>query len=300
MQASGEARRSRATLIGCVSIILWALLAPLTVFASGIPTFQLLAMSFGTAFISGIVLLAVRGPAALRELRQPFAPWMTAFVSIFAYHALYFYALAAAPAAEASLIAYLWPLFIVLMSALLPGERLLPRHVIGALLGLGGTAFIIFGRNTVTEASAPLAGYTAALLCALVWSGYSVSNRRFSTTPSSMIVGICGAVALAGLVCHILLEKTIMPDTTQWLAILLLGTGPTGLAFLAWDHATKHGHLALLGSLSYLAPLLSTLLLVLIGSAAATLPIAIAALMIVGGAVIATGTLSGFLQKKRT
>ncbi|MEP6906693.1 MAG: hypothetical protein ABI858_01745, partial [Pseudoxanthomonas sp.] len=39
-------------------------------------------------------------------------------------------------------------------------------------------------------------------------------------------------------------------------------------AFLLWDHGTKHGDIALLGSLSYLAPLLSTLLLVLAGQAA--------------------------------
>ena len=67
----------------------------------------------------------------------------------------------------------------------------------------------------------------------------------------------------------------------------MLGLGPTGLAFLAWDHATKHGHIALLGALSYLAPLLSTALLVIIGAAPATSRLALCALLIVGGAGLA-------------
>ncbi|TIM20295.1 MAG: EamA family transporter, partial [Mesorhizobium sp.] len=55
----------------------------------------------------------------------------------------YFTALRNAPAVEASLIAYLWPLLIVLGSALMPGERLAWNHVVGALLGLAGTFLIV-------------------------------------------------------------------------------------------------------------------------------------------------------------
>ncbi|MGO4832201.1 DMT family transporter [Rhizobiaceae sp. 2RAB30] len=281
----------RATIIGGVAILLWAALAPLTVFTAGIPPFELLALSFAVAFLSGIALLGFRG--GLAEIRQPLAPWMTAFIGIFGYHALYFYALKAAPAAEASLIAYLWPLLIVLFAALLPGERLAARHVAGALLGLGGTALIVLGRAPSATADASMSGYAAALMCALLWSAYSVFNRRFGTTPSGMIVGVCGAVAVAGGVCHLLFETTVVPAPEQWLAIVLLGVGPTGLAFLAWDHATKHGRISLLGALSYLAPLLSTALLVAMGNAPATIRLLAAALLIIGGAVLATGLGSG-------
>ncbi len=104
-----------------------------------------------------------------------------------------------------------------------------------------------------------------------------------------MIVGVCGAVALAGAACHFAFETTVRPSPGQWVAILVLGIGPTGLAFLAWDHATKHGSLPLLGALSYLAPLLSTLLLIAAGRAQATPQILLAAALIVGGALLATG-----------
>jgi drug/metabolite transporter (DMT)-like permease len=287
---TGETNRGRATLIGLVAILLWAALALLTVQARGIPPFELLAASFGVAFIGGVVVLGLRGRAALAQMRQPWSPWLTAFCGIFLYHALYFYALGAAPPAQASLIAYLWPLLIVLLSALVPGSGgLRTRHVSGALLGLAGTALILSQRGGAAGGAGSALGYAAAFGCALVWSGYSVRNRRFASTPSGMIVGVCGAVAVAGLTCHLVFEATVVPDLLQGLAFLILGLGPTGLAFLAWDHATKHGHLALLGALSYLAPLISTLLLVATRQVPATAPLLLAAVLVIGGALIATG-----------
>lgn len=277
-----------ATAIGVIAVMLWSCLALLTTLTEGIPPFQLLAMSFAVAFVASLLVLGRQGAAGLRAWRQPRSVWLVGFIGIFAYHALYFFALKAAPAAEASLIAYLWPLLIVLLSAVLAGSRLRWRHVSGALLGLAGSALILLQRQQDASATMPIAGYLAALGCALVWSTYSVINRRFSDVPSSIIGGICGLVALAGLACHLLLETTVRPDFTQWAAIVALGLGPVGLAFFAWDHATKHGSLPMLGALSYLAPLLSTLLLIVVGRSDASPLLILPALLIIGGAVLAT------------
>jgi drug/metabolite transporter (DMT)-like permease len=276
----------RATAIGVLAILLWASLALLTVHARGIPSFELLALSFGVAFLSGLAALAARG--GLAQLRQPAAPWLTAFLGIFLYHAAYFFALAAAPAAQASLIAYLWPLLIVILSALASGQALRLPHLLGAALGLLGTAALLLGRGLAPLSPSAAPGYAAAFACAFIWAVYSVANRRFGATPSGMLVGVCGAVAAAGAVCHVALEPLVVPELQQWLAIIALGLGPTGLAFAAWDHATKHGNLPLLGALSYLAPLISTLLLIATGNAAATWPVLAGVVLIAGGAAVAT------------
>jgi drug/metabolite transporter (DMT)-like permease len=276
----------RATALGVMAILLWASLALLTVSASGIPSFELLALTFGIAFVAGLIVLSVRGRERLAELRQPLAPWLTAFAGIFLYHALYFYALSKAPPAQASLIAYLWPLLIVVLSALSSGQSLQVRYLAGAILGFSGSAVFLLQRNEEAITIDGMTGYIAAFACALVWAGYSVLNRRFKATPSGMIVGICGAVSLAGALCHIQFETTVWPDTYQWIAIAVLGIGPTGIAFLAWDYATKHGNLSLLGALSYLAPLLSTMLLIGTGKADLTGGIVVGAALIIGGALV--------------
>lgn len=277
-----------ATAIGVIAVFLWSCLALLTTFTAGIPPFELLSLSFAVAFLASLGILGLRGPAGFAGWRQPWQVWATGSLGIFAYHALYFFALKAAPPAEASLIAYLWPLLIVLLASLADGQPLHHRQLLGALLGLAGTAFIMQQRSQTSVAEMPLAGYAAALLCALVWSSYSVINRRFNAVPSSIIGGICGLVAVAGLLCHLAFETTVPPDSEQWAAIIGLGLGPVGLAFFAWDHATKHGNLASLGALSYLAPLFSTLLLILVGQTHAKPILLIPALLIIAGAVIAT------------
>jgi drug/metabolite transporter (DMT)-like permease len=236
-----------ATAVGVIAIFLWSCLALLTTLTEGIPPFELLTLSFGVAFAASLIILGRHGVAGFNSWRQPWAVWATGFVGIFVYHALYFFALKVAPAAEASLINYLWPLLLVLLSAFAAGEKLHKRQVLGALLGLAGTAFIMQQRATHTAGAMPMAGYLAAFGCALIWAGYSVFNRRFSEVPSSIIGGICGMSAAAGLVCHLAFETTVRPDSAQWAAIIVLGLGPAGLAFFAWDHATKHGHLAALG-----------------------------------------------------
>ncbi|KPH06195.1 EamA family transporter (plasmid) [Rhizobium acidisoli] len=281
-------RAGKATAVGLIAIGLWSGLALFTVAAGGIPPFELLALCFGVAFASGRVVLVLGGAPSVGRLCRPPAASLLAFFAIFLYHALYFFALATVPPARASLIAYLWPLLIVLFSALVPGgDRLGYRHLVGAALGFIGAAIIFMDRQAETEQASNVLGYLAAFACAAIWSGYSVINRRFEEVPSQTLIGVYGAVALAGATAHLLFEDSVVPTVHQWLAVLFLGMGPTGLAFLAWDYATKHGNMPLLGTLSYLAPLISTLLLVASGQSQASIYVGLSALLIVGGAGLA-------------
>jgi len=87
---------------------------------------------------------------------------------------------------------------------------------------------------------------------------------------------------------HGLIEATVWPDTvTQWLAIAALGVGPVGAAFYAWDIGMKRGDIRVLGAASYATPLLSTAFLILAGFAKPSAGIAIAAVLIAGGGLIA-------------
>jgi drug/metabolite transporter (DMT)-like permease len=185
------------------------------------------------------------------------------------------------------LLNYLWPLLIVLFSALLPGERLAPHHIIGAVLGLAGT-ILLFAGNSSGFASGQVPGLVAAFVAAFVWAAYSVMSRKLKAVPTDAVAGFCAVTALLAATVHGLAEVTIWPDTmVQWLAIVALGVGPVGAAFYAWDIGMKRGDIRVLGAASYATPLLSTAFLILAGFARPSANIAIAAVLIAGGGLIA-------------
>jgi drug/metabolite transporter (DMT)-like permease len=278
---------SKATLIGFSAILMWSLLSLFTVASGTVPPFQLAAMTFAIGGGFGAASWLFR-PGAAWALKQPWQVWALGVGGLFGYHALFFFALRFAPPAEAQLVNYFWPLFIVLGSALLPNERLKAHHVIGALIALGGTMVLFFGRGGITFAKDYLPGFAAALAAAFTWAIYSVLSRRFSAVPTDAVAGFCLGTAALALLFHLMFEQTLWPQTAgQWLAVLGLGIGPVGAAFYVWDVGMKHGDIRILGVASYLAPLLSTAYLVLAGYAAASLSLAIAAALIAGGGLIA-------------
>lgn len=279
--------RTTATLIGFLAIILWSFLAWFTAASGTMPPFQLLAVSFGIGAVAGMILWVFR-PNAIKALRQPWRVWLLGVGGLFGYHLFYFTALRNAPPVEAGLINYLWPLLIVVFSALLPGEKLRAHHVAGTLLALAGAALIVTGGEGLAFRSEYAFGYGAAVLGALTWSSYSVLSRRFAAVSSDAITGFCLATALLAALCHLILEQTVWPETAwQWAAIVGLGLGPVGLAFYVWDIGVKHGDIQVVGALAYAAPLLSTAILVATGYAAYSHAVLVACLLITAGAVVA-------------
>ncbi len=280
---------SSATLLGFGAIGLWGLLALFTAASGTVPPFQLTAMTFAVGGAIGLAVVAMR-PGGLRLLAQPPLVWIHGIAGLFGYHALYFTALRFAPAAEANLLNYLWPLLIVVFAALLPGQRLKAHHLAGALLGLAGTALLIAGRGGLGGgfAAGYLIGYAAAVACALFWAVYSVTARLLPHAPTEAVAGFCLATAALALLCHLAVETTVWPaDALQWLAIIGMGLGPVGAAFYLWDVGMKRGDIQVLGAASYAAPVLSTLALVAFGYAQPSLVLAAAVALIVTGSLIA-------------
>ena len=276
-----------ATLIGLTAILMWSLLAVLTVASGKVPAFQLAAMTFAIGALVGSLTWIGR-PEAIAALRQRPLAWIVGVGGLFGYHALFFLALRFAPPAEAGLLNYLWPLLIVLFSSLLPGERLKPHHIVGALLGLAGTVLLLAGNIGGGFAPGQVPGLIAAFVAAFVWATYSVMSRKLKSVPTDAVAGFCLATSLLAALVHGAIETTVWPETLlQSLAIIALGVGPVGAAFYAWDIGMKRGDIRVLGAASYATPLLSTAFLILAGFAKASANIAIAAVLIAGGGLIA-------------
>jgi len=278
--------KGKATAIGFSAVLMWSLLALLTIGSAPVPPLLLNALCFGIGGALGLVWTTRRGLSILNGVSWKVYAFGT--LGLFGYHLLYFTAFRIGPDASTGLIAYLWPLFIVLLSGLLPGETLRLTHVLGAVIALAGAALIVLGQTT---GAANLPALGLAFLCALTWAGYSVLSRRLGAVPTESVTVFCLATALLSGLAHLALEETVWPEgPLGWAAVLALGLGPVGAAFFAWDIGMKRGDIQLLGVASYAAPLLSTLVLVSAGITSPSWTIALAAVLITAGAGLAALT----------
>ncbi|MEO0919329.1 MAG: DMT family transporter [Pseudomonadota bacterium] len=294
MSKTYKSRRIRANLIGLTAIASWAILALLTIGTEGIPPFQTAAVAFAVGALVGLIWrLTSAKQNSQDKTKAPLKALAFSSLGLFAYHALYFAALKSAPPAEASLIAYLWPVLIVVGSALLPGETLRWYHIVGAAAGFVGCGLLVGGSGELAFSSDSLFGYTLALIAAFTWASYSLGSRLFAAVPTQMVVVSCTVAAILSAIVAAAFEPIVwILSPLQWISLISLGLLPLGGAFYTWDFGMKFGDIQWLGTASYAAPLLSTIILVATGTASITWALAAACALIVGGAFLASGALS--------
>jgi drug/metabolite transporter (DMT)-like permease len=201
------------------------------------------------------------------------------------YHAALFIALQTAPKVQANLVNYLWPLLIILLSPLyIRGMRISLRTLLGAGSGFAGAAIAISSAGEIQGGFA--SGYFFAFVAAVVWATYSLGTRSFGET-STATVGVFAFVAgLSAIALHLIFEPSFTISGNQIWILLALGLGPLGSAFYFWDYAIKKGNPQQIGLLSFLTPLLSTMLLLIVTAEPLTWLLALSAALIVGGALL--------------
>ena len=254
---SPRASRGGAFAPALGAIVLWGLLAALAVRLAAVPPFLLT----GAALLVGSLV----GARALLRRPPPLAALALGVYGLFGFHFFLFLALRHAPAVEANLVNYLWPLLIVVLApALVPGVRASARHLAAATIGFAGAALLIAGGGW--QGGAAL-GYAFAAASAFIWATYSLLSGRRAGAPTGDVSWFCLVSGVASLACHFAFEPRYTPAGSDWIWLAVLGVGPMGAAFFLWDRAMKRGDPRVVGNLAYLTPLLSTTALVVLAGA---------------------------------
>jgi drug/metabolite transporter (DMT)-like permease len=273
----------KADLFAIAAIVLWGALAPLGVKLSHIPPFLLTGLGLLVGSLIALPLARLR----LTQWRVPMSTLLVGVYGLFGFHFLLFMALRNAPAVEANLINYLWPLGMVVLAPLfLKDISLHTRHVVAALIGFTGAAIAILGRGgSAGPNSGFQGGYLLALASAFVWASYSLMTRRLPSFPTAAVGGFAATSGLLSLACHVWLEPAVTLTNSDILLIALLGFGPLGGAFFLWDAAIKMGDTRRIGLLAFATPILSTVLLLVTTGQALQWNVAIAAALVIGAAI---------------
>ena len=218
------------------AIALWATLAPVGVRLSHLPPF----LSTGCALLVGSLVALPWSRFQWQHALVPARTLLLGIYGLFGFHFLLFLALRTAPAVEANLVNYLWPLLIVVLAPVFhKGTRLHWRQVLAALAGFSGAVWVITGGQVIDLQIN--VGYLAALGSAFIWATYSLMTQRvpaFHTAAIGSFGLVSGVLSLA---CHFALETPVTISNQDSLLLIWMGLGPLGLAFYLWDAALKNG-----------------------------------------------------------
>ena len=284
----------KADLFTLGAIFLWASLASLATLLSNIPPFLLT----GIGLIIGALVSLPALRSGITAWKIPLKTLLIGVYGLFGYHFMLFLALQTAPAVEANLVNYLWPLLIVLLSPLFTKSLSLNfRYVLAALSGFAGAVLAITSGGSGFGFSSIELGYFFALAAAVIWATYSLATTkvpRFPTPAIGLFALVSGVLAIGA---HFLFEPAASISTADWLLLLVLGVGPLGGAFYLWDAALKIGDPRRIGLLAFLTPLLSTALLVVVSGNSLSWQLLLATGLIVGGALLGPRSPSGSKNK---
>lgn len=273
----------KADLFTLGAIVLWATLASLATLLSNVPPFLL--TGIGLIIGAAVSLPALR--SGLKPWKVPTQTLLLGVYGLFGYHFMLFLALQTAPAVEANLVNYLWPLLIVLLAPLFTKTLSLNfRYVLAALSGFSGAVLAITSNASGFEFGSIQIGYFFALAAAVIWATYSLGTTRvarFPTPAIGLFALVSGVLALGA---HFVFEPAVVISSSDWLLLAILGIGPLGGAFYLWDAALKIGDPRRIGLLAFLTPLLSTVLLVVVTGQALSWQLLLATVLIVGGALL--------------
>ncbi|WP_140445021.1 MULTISPECIES: aromatic amino acid DMT transporter YddG [unclassified Bifidobacterium] len=287
---------TRATAVGLSALLLWSMMTALV---------RIVAESFGATLGSamiytvGVVLLLVfHRPAPLRNYPRRYLAIGGALFVFYESSISLSIGLAstAAQSVEVSLVNYLWPTMMVLLSAGITKPRVkgavwraIPGAVvatIGVALAVGGNSGLDFTAAVGHIAANPLP-YLLAFLGASAWSVYAVITPTLSGGLDGTSVFFPG-VAVALWIIHFMSGQGLpaaTPGVIDWIAVLGCAVVIAG-GYACWGYGILHGSLRTLAIASYATPVPSVAASSLILGLALSLPFWLGTLLVVSGSVL--------------
>lgn len=278
-----------AFLAAVFAVVLWGGLPVLRGQAAQVPPLQMTAIALACAALVEGLRGRLTGAGRERSgTRLPALRGLGLAVTMVGAIAFYFLGLDRAPPAQVTLITYTWPLMFVSASEVLTRGRVQGVVLAGGAVAFAGCAALVMEDARGGFTLAHTLGYLAGLASGACWVGYSLLLRHGPTLGPGAWPRVFGLGAAAALGLHVLMEPTLWPLSVGALAVsAAIGTGPYGLAFVAWAYGVRCGPARSVGLLAYAVPLIASALLIALGASEPSWPFAFGTAAVLAGVALA-------------
>lgn len=179
-------------------------------------------------------------------------------VGIFLYYICLFGSFSIAPAGQANVINYLWPIFIIIFSVPILKETFNFKTILAVLMSFSG-AFIVFTQGKLINFNNEFIwGYLLALLAAICYGLFSVLGKKLQYEKYiSMLFYYIFASVLIILTTFVFSDFIIPKSIDTIIAIILLGGVFNSITFVFWFKALQAGHTHKIANAIYVVPFLA-------------------------------------------
>lgn len=243
------------------TVFIWATMAAVAkLVLSDIPNLQTLSVSSVFSFLFLLLINAKTG--TVRKMREYSAKDYAAmaglgFLGLFLYSALYYYGLIQLSSQEACILNYLWPMMLVVFSAVILKEKLTFIKWMAMLCSFLGIIILSTGGGGAASGNVYL-GMASCIVAAAAYGLFSVLNKKADYNPNIAMMIMWLVVAVCAAVLGAFTETWVPIRGAQWLGLLWLGVVVDAVAYLLWALALKGTeNTAKIANLAYLTPFLS-------------------------------------------
>jgi drug/metabolite transporter (DMT)-like permease len=254
-----------ATLFGLLAIVLWSTLVGLFREVS-----EMLGPTGGAAMVyssASVLLLIVVGPPRLGSFSRPYL--IVGSVLFVAYEMCLSlsigYAKSGRQAIDVSVVNYLWPSLTILFEVIFNRRRVNLFIIPGLMLCLVGVCWVLGGgkgivlTGLVGSIKTNPQSYVLAFAGAVIWSVYCILTSR-ETGGKNGITLFFALSALALWAVHLIAGGATMTLSLRTVMYVVLTGAALGFGYAAWNFGIVRGDVAILATVSYFAPILSSIL----------------------------------------
>ncbi|MDB4222768.1 DMT family transporter [Granulosicoccus sp.] len=280
--ACNGAPNTAAYILVAGAVVLWASWPALATIAYPAPPFLVLGMSALIGFVFSFLISVVNHKSTSFFAARKRTLLFVAF-GLMGNNAFYLAAITRIGPAEANVVHYLWPVFLLILASFIHRRKPTLVQVIGITAGFIGVAVALAPSIGL---GLDVTGVMLGVCGALTFAIYSVV-RSLARAEQNVVGPSLGLAGVAALVAHFATEQLYWPSANQWIAITLMGIGPFTVANILWDKATRVGSTAIISSLAFLTPLVAIALLAAFGLGTVQLATVLGACLVIAGTVMA-------------
>lgn len=265
-----------------IAILLWSSAASLITALNDIPPIELLALSHLFGFFYVGFYRFYKNKSLKPFFSASIKNYLIGLLGVSFAILLYYIGMRNAPPLEANLLNYLWPILIVLISALVNKKRLSKKITLSVSMGFIG-AFLLISKDSGLSFDIQ-SGHIMAFTGAVLWAYFCVISKKINLNQDHMVL-IFALSSIILLIASALFEDMAMPSTlVDYILLILLGTLAT--AYIFWNYAMKHGDADVIAVYAYIIPFFSNILLIAFGLAETSPRIYLAMTFIFGGIIV--------------